>query len=167
MQRVAVVGSGGVGKTTFANELGRRTGLPVVHLDQLYWGPGWVATPTDEWRERQSEHLSGDRWIADGNYAATFDLRFDRADTIVVLAPSRRTCTYRALRRCLANRGRAIQSPGCPERLDLEFLLWVWRYPRQTRPLLEAALEQFGRADVLVELKTSSEVRAFLDRVAT
>ena len=97
----------------------------------------------------------------------TFDLRFERADTIIVLAPSRWTCTYRALRRCLIYRGRAIQSPGCPERLDLEFLLWVWRYPSQTRPLLEAALEQFGRADVLVELKTPSEVRTFLDGATT
>jgi adenylate kinase family enzyme len=126
-----------------------------------------VETPKDEWRERQSEHLSGDRWIADGNYAATLDLPFERADTIIVLAPSRWTCTYRALRRCITNRGRAIQSPGCPERLDLVFLLWVRRYPSQTRPLLDAALEQFGRADVLVELKRPTEVRAFLDGAAT
>lgn len=156
------MGSGGAGKTTFAKELGRRTGLPVIHLDHLYWRPGWMETPKDVWRERQSEHLSGEQWIVDGNYAATYDLRFLRADTIIVLAPSRWRCTFRALCRSLTNRGRAILSPGCPERFDLEFLLWVWRYPRQTRPLLDAALQQLRGDTRLVELETSSQVRTFL-----
>jgi adenylate kinase family enzyme len=70
------VGSGGAGKTTFARELARRTGLPVVHLDHLYWKPGWVETPRDEWRMVQDERLTATEWIADGNYSGTFNVRF-------------------------------------------------------------------------------------------
>ena len=40
MQRIAVVGSGGAGKSTFGRELGRLLGLPVIHLDHHYWRPG-------------------------------------------------------------------------------------------------------------------------------
>ncbi len=53
VERVAVVGSGGAGKSTFARDLGRRTGIPVIHLDQHHWKPGWVETPPEDWRRLQ------------------------------------------------------------------------------------------------------------------
>jgi adenylate kinase family enzyme len=83
MRRVAVVGSGGAGKSAFSEELGRRTGLPVIHLDRHYWKPGWVETPPDEWGALQSGLLTGADWIVDGNYRGTFDICFERADTVI------------------------------------------------------------------------------------
>ncbi|MEQ1644992.1 MAG: AAA family ATPase, partial [Pyrinomonadaceae bacterium] len=49
MNKVIVIGSGGSGKSTFARELGERTGIEVIHLDQEYWRPNWEKTPSDEW----------------------------------------------------------------------------------------------------------------------
>lgn len=54
-ERVVVVGSRQAGKTTFATELGRRTGLPVINLDHHYWSSGLVATPDNVWRAVQSD----------------------------------------------------------------------------------------------------------------
>jgi adenylate kinase family enzyme len=164
MQRVAIVGSGGAGKTTLAIELGRRTGLPVIHLDRLHWQPGWVETPRDVWRVVQSRALEGDQWIVDGNYGGTFEIRFERADTIIVLSPSRWRCIGRALRRSMANRGRAIQAEGCPERLDLHFLKWVWRYPVDSRPSLDAAISPYRSSREVVELRSTAQVSRFLDQ---
>lgn len=163
VQRVAVVGSGGAGKTTFARALSRRTGLPVVHLDRHYWKPGWVATPRDEWRDVLSEQLEGDQWIADGNYAGTFDVRFSRADTIIVLALPRWRCISRAIRRSLTNHGHSVQAVGCPERFDVTFLWWLWRYPKDSRPLLDEALRVHGQAAAVVELNSSRDVSRFLE----
>lgn len=163
VDRVAVVGSGGAGKSTFADALGARTGIPVHHLDRSFWHPGWVETPRDEWRAVQEELLSGDRWIADGNYGGTFDVRFARADTVVVLALSRWRCVPRVLRRSIRNRGRSIQAEGCPERVDPTFVRWVWRYETDSRPRLDAALARHPHLDV-VQLRTPREVSAFLDR---
>ncbi len=81
-----MVGSGGAGKSTLAREIGQRTGIPVIHLDQHFWKPGWVETPAEEWRAMQNDLLAADCWIVDGNYGGTFDVRFARADTVVVLA---------------------------------------------------------------------------------
>lgn len=163
VKRVAVVGSGGAGKTTFAHELSRRTGLPVVHLDHLYWKPGWVETPSDEWRIVQDERLTADEWIVDGNYSGTFDVRFRRVDTIIVLAPSRLRCLLRVLRRTISNHGRSVQAPECPERIDLEFLKWVWRYQRNSRPLLDVAIAEHDGVSKVIELKTPREAKQFLE----
>ena len=166
MQRIAVVGSGGAGKSTFAAELGRRTGLPVIHLDRHFWKPGWVETPREEWRTLQGSLLAGDAWIVDGNYGGTLDVRLARADTVIVLALSRWRCVVRALRRTLPHRGRALQAEGCPERLDPAFLRWIWRYPIDSRPRLDAALGRYRDSLRVVELTSPTQVRAFLDNVA-
>lgn len=118
VERVAVVGPGGAGQSTFATALGEATGLPVVHLDRHFWQPGWVETPRDEWQERQRELCAGERWIADGNYGGTFDERFARADTVVVVARNRVACVASALWRTTRNYGKAIQADGCPERFS-------------------------------------------------
>ena len=61
MKRVAIIGSGGAGKSTLARALGAKTGLPVVHLDRLYWQAGWVAVSNEVWLERQHELLARER----------------------------------------------------------------------------------------------------------
>ena len=156
------MGSGGAGKTTFARELSRRTGLPLVHLDHLYWSPGWVETPSDVWREVLRQRLTAQTWIADGNYAGTFDVRFSKADTIIVLAPSKWTCVTRVLRRTITNHGRSVQAEGCPERFDLKFVKWVWRYQSNSRPLLDEAIRAYGGAATVIELRSQRDVKRFL-----
>lgn len=165
MQRIAVVGPGGAGKSTFARALGERTGLPVVHLDHWFWKPGWVETPRDEWRAVQRSLFAADRWIADGNYGGTIDERFSRADTVIVVSPSRVECVASALRRSAVNHGKAVQAEGCPERFDLAFYRWIWNYRRDSRPRLDAALDRHDHLRV-VELSSRRQMQAFLDATA-
>lgn len=165
VKRVAVVGPGGAGKSTFASALGARTGLPVVHLDRHFWKPGWVETEGAEWRQVQFELFGGDRWIADGNYGGSFDVRFARADTVVVIARPRLACLAGALRRSGRNRGRAVQADGCPERLQVDFYRWIWNYERDSRPRLDAALERHPHLDV-VELRTRAGMRDFVEQAS-
>jgi adenylate kinase family enzyme len=159
------VGSGGAGKSTFARALGRVTELPVVHLDEHYWRPGWVETPRDEWVVAQGALVAQERWIIEGNYSNTFDVRFARADTIIVLAFPRRVCIYRALKRVALNWHRDTQAQGCPEHFDVTFLRWLWEFPYNGRPTLDAALQRFdGRLDV-VHLRTTAAARRYLSHV--
>jgi len=138
------------------------TDLPVVHLDRFFWKPDWVETPRDEWRQRQSELFAGDRWIADGNYGGTFDDRFSRADTVIIVARSRLACIASAVGRSARNHGKPVQAEGCPERFQLAFFRWIWNYDRDSRPRLDAALARHEHLDI-VELTSRKAMKEFLE----
>ncbi len=85
-QRIVILGNIGSGKSTLARRLGERLGAPVVHLDTLFWQPGWREPDNEAFRERVRGALAGEAWISEGNYARrTFDLRLPRADLILWL----------------------------------------------------------------------------------
>jgi adenylate kinase family enzyme len=169
VKRVLIIGSGGAGKTTFAKELAARTGLPLVHLDQLFWHPGWVPTPDPDWDRLVAELCAGERWIMDGNYGRTLPVRLAAADTVVFLDLPRIVCTWRVLKRQLRyfGRTRPDSAPGCPERLTWEFVWWVWTYPRRRRPDILRRLEALRVTKQVVVLKNAADMRAFLDGVTT
>src|SRR5258708_1677925 len=101
MERVAVVGPVGAGKTTFARQLAASTGLPWIPLDNVYWQA--VAAPSEvAWRWIHRDLILSARWIIDGDYRATADERFARADTIIWLDLPRWRCVslilFRAVR---------------------------------------------------------------------
>lgn len=127
MNRVLVLGCCGAGKSTFARHLHQNTGLPVIHLDQYYWKPGWKETSEEEWNALVQSLAEVDRWIIDGNYVSSLQPRLDRADTIVYLQYSTFKCLYRVIKRIVRYRGtvRPDMPEGCDERFDLEFLHYV------------------------------------------
>lgn len=163
MRRVVVVGSGGSGKSTFSTELGRVTGLPVIHLDREYWRSGWEETPKDEWNARVAELLAGESWIMDGNFGGTREMRMEAADTIIFLDLPRRVCLYRILKRTLKYYGksRPDMTEGCNERLDLEFIGWVWNYNNRSRKRLLAELDSIGDQRVII-LKNQRQISEYL-----
>src|SRR2546423_3767167 len=166
MDRVAILGPGGAGKTKLAWEIGRRTGLSAVHLDLLYWRSGWTPAPREEFVCDLAGAAAGERWILDGNFlSAEPDApRFDRADTVIFLDLPRMTCLGRALWRLLRDRRRRRPDlpEGCREGFDLPFLRWIWRYPRDDRPQVVRLLADVdGRVEVH-HLRCRSEVRRYL-----
>lgn len=157
-----MVGPGGAGKSTFAHLLGEQTGLPVLHLDRWYWQPGWVEPTRAAWEAQQAELVGGEAWTADDNYSGTLDVRFRRTDTVVILVPHRAVCVTGALARFVRYHGRAIQADGCPERISPAFLRWIWRYDRDTRPRLDAAMARHPHLRV-VELRSRRQARLWLE----
>lgn len=141
-RRVLVIGPCGAGKSTLATKLAEVLGLPAIHLDARYWRPGWVETPQPEWRDIVRDLVAGERWVMDGNFASTFELRVPRADVLVVLDLPRRIYAFRVLWRVVTFHGivRPDLAPGCPERFDWEFFRFVWSFHKHSRPtMLEAA----------------------------
>ena len=164
MQRILVLGPSGSGKSTLARKLGAITGLPVVHLDQLYWEPGWVQAPKDVYLERLRQALAQDRWIIDGNNSSTLDLRLPRADRIILLDRSRLACLARVALRVATTWGvvRADMAAGCPEKFDFEFLKYIWTFPTRHWPKTLSAIDRHGAGDRTITLRSDAETAAFL-----
>jgi len=169
LQRIAVVGTGGSGKTTLAGRLARRLGIPHVELDALHWDPDW--TPAPDFRERVAEALSGDGWITDGNYSKVRDLVWGRADTIVWLDYSLPRVMWQVTVRTLRRSLRQEELWGTNrESLRQAFfgrdsIIWYAfkSYPRRKKqyPLLFAQPE-YGHFRV-VHLRSPRQARRWLE----
>lgn len=162
MERVLIVGSPGAGKSTLAAEVARRTGLPLIHLDQHYWQPGWVEPEKSQWSETVRRLIAGPLWVMDGNYGGTMPARLARADTVILLDLPSWLCVTRILLRALWLRGtvRADMAPECPERITWEFLAYTARFRRGSGRSVEARLAGF--AGTLIRLRSPAQVRRFL-----
>jgi len=146
VKRVAIVGTPGSGKSTLARELGARADLPVIHLDQHHFLPGWQRKSDEEWDRIAAELLAGDRWVMDGAFA--MEEAVARADTIVFLDFSRTRGYLGSVKRlALAYLGRPAPdfAPGCKDKFDRDFwrlLKTIHGYPGVQRPGIVADLER-------------------------
>jgi adenylate kinase family enzyme len=164
VRRVLVIGSGGAGKSTVATRLGQLLDIEVKHLDRFYWQPGWTEPSKEDWLNTVTELISGDSWIIDGNYGGTLELRLKHCDTIVFLDMSRLLCLWRIVKRRLLYRKqvRPDMAEGCREKLDFEFISWIWNYSRRTRPKIVRLLEEHSSSKQVVWLRSDAEVERFL-----
>lgn len=85
MQRIVVFGFAGSGKSTLARAVAQRIGLVYFEMDGLHWNPGWVETPTPEFRQKVDALTVKGGWITEGNYAKVRDIYLSRADTVIWL----------------------------------------------------------------------------------
>lgn len=168
MKRVAMVGCSGGGKSRLARRLAEKTGLPVVHIDQEYWLPGWIAPPLENWRVRHAELIAELEWIIDGNSPNTLAARVARADMVVFLDMPRWRCLLRVLWRLLTTFGKVREdmAPGCPERFDLEFLRYIWTFKLDQEPRILEAFEKRSDACEVVRLSSTREVEGWLTRIS-
>ena len=167
MRRVLVLGCPGAGKSTLARSLGEALSLPVVHLDKLWWKSGWINRTEGEFDALLDAVLLGEEWVIDGNYLRTLPRRLERCDAVVLLDYPRRVCLFRALRRILSWRGRTRpdMAADCPERLDGEFVRWIWEFHRTQRPQVLELLDGWtGEKHVFRSHKDCARFLAKLER---
>lgn len=166
MERILIIGCSGSGKSTLARALRERLGLPVVHLDQLWWREGWQHVTREEFDEQLEMALAMERWIIDGNYSRTIQQRLPKCDTIIYLDFSRWECLLGVTQRVLGSYGkvRPDMAEGCPERIDWVFIKFIWNFNKNNRVRNYTWLASAKHAEHIV-LKSRKEVKAFLERI--
>ena len=157
MEKIIVVGCGGAGKSTFSRELSNKLDIPVYHLDKLFWNEGWIETPKAEFNKKIEKVINKDKWIIDGNYIRTIDIRAKKADTIIFINMPTYICLYRIFKRRFMYRGksRPDMAEGCPEGIDIEFF-------KKIRPEILKKLSLYKEKDIII-LNGKKEVRKFLE----
>ena len=163
MERILIIGCSGAGKSTLARALSEKLGLPVVHLDQLWHRKGWEHVTREEFDEILDGVLVQDAWIMDGNFNNTIQKRIARCDTVIYLDFSRFACLMGVLKRILTTYGtvRPDMGEGCPERIDLDFLKWVWSFNKKKREKYYRLLNETEGIEKIV-LKNRRAVNRFL-----
>jgi adenylate kinase family enzyme len=167
MKRVLVLGNSGSGKSSFAEKLADKLGIPCIHLDSHYWKPNWIPTPEEEWPSIVRRLIDKDEWVMDGNYSSTLEERIQRADTAIYLRVARPVAFSRVIRRRIVHHGkaRAELAEGCYEKIDLEFLRWIWNHPGRAKRGTFPILEKYSNSEKTVLYLDAKEAQEFLDSV--
>ncbi|MBP3672489.1 MAG: topology modulation protein [Oscillospiraceae bacterium] len=166
MERVVIIGCGGAGKSTLARQLGEKTGIPVVHLDQLWWKPDWNHISREEFDQIVAAETDKPQWIMDGNFDRTVELRIAKCDTIIYLDFNRIACLLSWIKRVIKNWGhaRADMAEGCAEWFDPEMARWIWNFNKNNRERNYRLLNEAESVETIV-LKNRRAVKAFLEQM--
>jgi adenylate kinase family enzyme len=164
--RVLVMGCSGGGKSTLSQRICACLDLPYVSMDrEFFWLPGWVKREKAEERALITAKVAEERWLIDGTAPSSFDLRLPRTELILWVRMPRWLCMWGALSRAVRwlGRSRPDMAPGCPERIDGEFLRYIWTWEQKFAPKVLAGLAQHGPDVPVFQLKSRGEMRQLLD----
>lgn len=145
--RIIVLGCPGSGKSTFARALAARTGLPLIHLDSVWWRADGSHISRDEFDRALAELLAGEKWIMDGDYSRTYEVRLRAADTVIFLDYPEDVCMAGIVGRVGEERP---DMPWTESALDPELVAMVKNYARDNRPVLLDLLRRYADRQVLV-----------------
>ena len=145
--RIIVLGSPGSGKSTLSVRLHARTNLPLVHLDNIWWRPDRTHITREEFDRRLAEIMRGERWILDGNYRRTYEMRLRNCDTVIFLDYDTEVCMHGINSRIGKPRP---DMPWVETGLDPELAAFVQSYKLEERPLIISLLEKYASKRRLV-----------------
>lgn len=146
-QKIIILGCPGSGKSTFARALAARTGLPLVHLDNVWWRADGTHIPREEFDRTLSELLRGEQWIMDGDYSRTYEVRIRACDTIIFLDYPEAVCMDGIRARVGQPRP---DMPWTESALDPELVALVQNYARDDRPALLSLLQKYPEKQALI-----------------
>ncbi len=163
MDKVAIVGSPGAGKSALAQQLGESLNIETIYLDRYFWQPDWREKPRDARIEILNELVRKERWIIEGTYLGSSEPRLNAADTIIFLDIPLWLCLYRIRQRHNKYKGQSRPDlpDGCSDNLNLTCVLKVLAFPFRGRKMLEQKLPNY-KSKQIIWLRSDKEVEDFL-----
>ncbi len=165
--KIAIIGNPGSGKSTLAQKLHSITDIPIYHLDQYFWKPGWQRPDRAKFAKVHHELCDKDPWIIEGMAVRHFDYRAEKADVIIFLDIPLWLCLCRIFKRVITYYGKVRDSSaeGCPERMpDREFLSYVWNFNQKHKPVVEALLEKYKNQKKIFVIRNNAELDTLIKK---
>ncbi len=161
MKKVIVIGCPGSGKTTFALKLAEATSLPLYHLDAVWHRPDKTHIPREEFDERIREIFKEDKWIIDGNYKRTIEMRLQQCDTVFLFDLPTSVCIQGVTDRIGKER---YDLPWLETKLDEEFRKFIEEFPKNTLPYIYELLERYKDEKQIVVFRSREEADEYIDK---
>ena len=159
MKKIIVIGCPGSGKSTVSRALHNKTGIPLYHLDMMYWNADKTTVEKSVFLERLSDVLEKDEWIIDGNYSSTMELRMAACDTVIFLDYPLDVCLDGIRER----RGKSRSDmPWIETEEDAEFIEFIKNYNEQQKPIVIELLGKYSDKNIVI-FKSREEADAFLN----
>ena len=168
MDKIAIIGSPGAGKSTLAQQLGESLNIEIIYLDRYFWQPDWRKKPRDARIEILNELVRKERWIIEGTYLDSSEPRLNAADTIIFLDIPPWLCLHRIRQRHNKYKGqpRPDLPDGCSDKLNLTCVLKVLGFPLRGRRTLKQMLRSY-KSKRIIRLHSGKEVKDFLAQQGT
>ena len=145
--RIVILGCPGSGKSTFARRLQAKTGLPLIHLDNVWWRADRTHISREAFDRALAGLLAGEKWVMDGDYSRTYEVRLRAADTVIFLDYDEETCMAGIMARVGQDRP---DMPWTEATLDPELVAQVQTFARDNRPVLLSLLQKYAEKQVLI-----------------
>ena len=162
MLKVIVIGCPGAGKSTFARKLRDVTGLPLYYLDMLWHKPDQTNISREEFDIRLYEMVKTDRWIIDGNYLRTLEMRLNECDTVFFMDYPLEICLEGAASRIGKKRE---DMPWIETEFDEEFKQWITDFSKDQLPQIYELLEKYQDGRNIIIFKSREEADDYTENV--
>lgn len=159
MKKAIVIGCPGSGKTTFAEKLSKKTGLPLYYLDAIWHKPDRTHIARSEFDEQLAKVMQQDRWIIDGNYSRTLEMRLKFCDTVFLFDLPTEVCLQGATDRL--GKGR-YDMPWIDTELSPQFKNEIETFSQTVLPPIYDLLQQYKDGKTVIIFKTRQQADAFL-----
>lgn len=160
MRKILIIGCPGSGKSTLSRALHRATGIPLYHLDMMYWNSDKTTVGKELFRERLAQVLAKERWIIDGNYQSTMEMRLIACDTVIFLDYPKELC----LEGVKARMGKPRSDlPWIEEGGDEEFLEFIRNFGQETKSKILALLQKYRDKKIYI-LKNRKDEKEMIQK---
>ena len=163
-KKVIVIGNNGSGKSYFSKKLAEITGLPLIHLDLLYWGKNWSHPSREEFEQIQKNLVAKEKWIIDGMYIRTLEIRYSAADVVLLLDIDKNLCLESVKQRELEKRA---DFPSYLDKNQEQFdilINGILEFDEKRKPKILEMQNKYPNKD-LIALKSRKEMDDYLKSI--
>lgn len=162
MLKIIIIGSPGSGKSTFARKLRDITNLPLYYLDMLWHKKDRTNISREEFDEKLEKILKKDKWIIDGNYQRTIEMRLKECDTVFLMDYPLEVCLSGAEERVGKKRE---DLPWIEEKIDEEFKQIIVDFSKNKLPQIYKLLEKYQKNKNIVIFKSREEAEGYIKKM--
>lgn len=162
MKKAIVIGCPGSGKTTFAEKLRDKSGLPLYYLDAIWHKPDRTHISREEFDSRMTGILARDEWIIDGNYSRTVERRIAAADTVFLFELPTEVCLEGAISRLGKER---YDMPWIDRELDPRLKEEIEAFGEKNLPTLYEFFDKYADGRQIVIFKSRAEADRYIENM--